>query len=283
MEKRSIDLGRCLVRDGKADCHCCEEICPQRAITSHAVDQEACDGCGLCTAVCPAAAIEAPEDYAEALKKTMALTPQVLMCGKASPGGVHCLGFLDRRLLWSLATKRPLSLDISRCESCRPAVFAWLQQEATACNDALARAGKKTIALVHVKPAPPQPKKPRKIERRSFFQALFHSTAEGLQEIAEAQIERSFRFDASAWLREQQAEACELFCGLALRDGCTACGLCTVVCPTGAVVLERGEHAALHFAGASCTGCNLCALHCPQGALELVPHFAGQRDFPLDR
>ena len=67
------------------------------------------------------------------------------MCGKASPGGVHCLGFLDRRLLWSLATKRPLSLDISRCESCRPAVFAWLQQEVTACNDALARAGKKTI------------------------------------------------------------------------------------------------------------------------------------------
>lgn len=99
MEKRSIDLGRCLVRDGKADCHRCEEICPQRAIASHAVDQEACDGCGLCTAVCPAAAIEAPEDYAEALKKTMALTPQVLMCGKASPGGVHCLGFLDRRLL----------------------------------------------------------------------------------------------------------------------------------------------------------------------------------------
>lgn len=196
---------------------------------------------------------------------------------------LHCLGFLDRRLLWSLATKRPLSLDISRCESCRPAVFAWLQQEVTACNDALARAGKKTIALVHVKPAPSQPKKPRKVERRSFFQALFHSTAEGLQEIAEAQIERSFRFDASAWLRAQQAEACELFCGLALRDGCTACGLCTVVCPTGAVVLERGEHAALHFAGASCTGCNLCALHCPQGALELVPHFAGQRDFPLDR
>lgn len=85
MEKRSIDLGRCLVRDGKADCHRCEEICSQRAIASHAVDQEACDGCGLCTAVCPAAAIEAPEDYAEALKKTMALTPQVLMCGKASP------------------------------------------------------------------------------------------------------------------------------------------------------------------------------------------------------
>ena len=88
---------------------------------------------------------------------------------------------------------------------------------------------------------------------------------------------------AGAEQRKQQAEACELFCGLALRDGCTACGLCTVVCPTGAVVLERGEHAALHFAGASCTGCNLCALHCPQGALELVPHFAGQREFPLDR
>ena len=112
MEKRSIDLGRCLVRDGKADCHRCEEICPQRAITSHAVDQEACDGCGLCTAVCPAAAIEAPEDYAEALKKTMALTPQVLMCGKASPGGVHCLGFLDRLGNFFLGGFRPAELHI---------------------------------------------------------------------------------------------------------------------------------------------------------------------------
>ena len=129
MEKRSIDLGRCLVRDGKADCHRCEEICPQRAIASPALDHEACDGCARFTAVWPAAAIEAPEDYAEALKKTMALTPQVLMCGKASPGGVHCLGFLDRRLLWSLATKRPLSLDIARWESCRPAGVGGLQQD----------------------------------------------------------------------------------------------------------------------------------------------------------
>ena len=34
MEKRSIDLGRCLVRDGKADCHRCEEICPQNVPVS---------------------------------------------------------------------------------------------------------------------------------------------------------------------------------------------------------------------------------------------------------
>lgn len=286
MEKRRIDLSRCLVRDDKADCHRCEEICPQKAIRGHAIDMAACDGCGLCSAVCPAAAITAPEDYTGALAKAQSLTPQVLMCEKASEGSVHCLGFLTRRLLWALAAKRPLALDISHCEACRPAVFAHLKQEVEACNAALAKAGQAGIALVHVKPAPPKPKKTRKVERRSFFKALFHSTAEGLQEIAEAQIEHSYRFDAAAWLKAQQAEPCELFCGLALQrreaGGCTSCGLCAVVCPTDALVLERGEAAVLHFDAAACTGCNLCALHCPQGVLEILPH-AGQRDFLLDR
>ena len=162
MEKRRIDLSRCLVRDGKADCHRCEEICPQKAIKDHVVDTAACDGCG-------------------------------------------------------------------------------------------------------------------------FFQALFHSTAEGLQEIAEAQIEHSYCFDAAAFLKAQQAEPCALFHGLALQQGCTACGLCAVVCPTQALALARGGKAALHVDPTACTGCNLCALHCPQGVLELLPQFAGQRDFPLDK
>ncbi len=283
MEKRRIDLSRCLVRDGKADCHRCEEICPQKAIQDHVVDTAACDGCGLCSAICPAAAIVAPEDYEGALTKAQELAPQVLMCEKASEGGVHCLGFLTRRLLWALAAKRPLALDISHCEACRPAVFAHLEREVAACNDALAEAGKKEIALVHVKPAPPKPKKTKKVERRGFFQALFHSTAEGLQEIAEAQIEHSYCFDAAAFLKAQQAEPCALFNGLALQEGCTACGLCAVVCPTQALALARGGKAALHVDPTACTGCNLCALHCPQGVLRLLPQFAGQRDFPLEQ
>ena len=132
MEKRRIDLSRCLVRDGKADCHRCEEICPQKAIQDHVVDTAACDGGGLCSAICPAAAIVAPEDYEGALTKAQELAPQVLMCEKASEGGVHCLGFLTRRLLWALAAKRPLALDISHCEACRPAVFAHLEREVAA-------------------------------------------------------------------------------------------------------------------------------------------------------
>ena len=58
MEKRRIDLSRCLVRDGKADCHRCEEICPQKAINGHVVDTAACDGCGLCVQPCAPKAIQ---------------------------------------------------------------------------------------------------------------------------------------------------------------------------------------------------------------------------------
>ena len=103
-----------------------------------------------------------------------------------------------------------------------------------------------------------------------------------MQEIAEAQIEHSYCFDAAAFLKAQQAEPCALFHGLALQQGCTACGLCAVVCPTRALALARGEQAALHVDPTACTGCDLCALHCPQGVLKLLPQFAGQRDFQLD-
>ena len=47
--------------------------------------------------------------------------------------------------------------------------------------------------------------------------------------------------------------------------------------------MARGGKAALHVDPTVCTGCDLCALHCPQGVLKLLPQFAGQRDFLLDK
>lgn len=281
MSKRNIDLARCLVHDGAVNCHLCEKICPQNAIQEHVIDMSRCDGCGLCQAVCPTAAIMSTEDYERALEKAAELEPQALMCQKAGEGNVSCLGFLNRRILWALASKRSLCLDISRCQKCRPAVYEWLLGEVEACNEALHRAQKDEIRLVHVKPQKTQPKPAPKVERRSFFQALFHSTAKGLQEIADSQIERFYFFDEMTWMKRQgpqRIEANTLFYGMAVRQGCTACGLCAVVCPTNALTFSREERR-LHFDPLLCKKCGLCAAHCPSEVLALLPHFNGQRDF----
>lgn len=278
MSKRSIDLARCLVHDGAVNCHLCEKICPQKAIEEHVIDMSRCDDCGLCQAVCPTAAIMATEDCGNDLDKAAALEPQVLMCRKVSEKGAFCLGFLNRRILWVLASRRGLCLDISRCQKCRPAVYEWLLGEAEAANEALRREQKTEIRLVHVKPQKSQPKPAKRVERRNFLQALFHSTTEGLQEIAASQIERYYFFEEMIWLQKQGEKPNELFYGLSIQPGCTACGLCAVVCPTRALTFSRGK-GRLHFDPLLCKNCGLCAAHCQPKVLSLLPHFDGQRDF----
>ena len=137
MGKRTIALNRCLCQQAGADCQKCRDVCPRDAIQAHEVLEDRCDDCGLCTAVCPTGAICSEVDYDRALERVVHLTPPVLMCRNIDPDGMICLGAINGRLLWGLAAVQPLSIDISRCASCKPEVFRHLTQEISDCNDAL--------------------------------------------------------------------------------------------------------------------------------------------------
>lgn len=70
------------------------------------------------------------------------------------------------------------------------------------------------------------------------------------------------------------------FARITASEGCTACGVCAQVCPTGALQLEFDDEAArfrLLFAPAICTGCDACLHLCDAGALDRGPvmPFAG--------
>ncbi|MEK6200893.1 MAG: 4Fe-4S binding protein [Desulfobulbaceae bacterium] len=51
-------------------------------------------------------------------------------------------------------------------------------------------------------------------------------------------------------------------------DKCFQCGVCTGVCPVGALSLRRPDMAVL-FDADKCTGCSLCVPICPVRAMEL--------------
>ena len=281
MPQRHIDLNRCLFHYTNISCSRCQDSCPQQAITNREIDAEKCDNCGLCTAICPTGAIQSDSDYDAALTATQKLTPQVLMCRKVSPAGMPCLGALNRRLLWALAENQPLSIDTSRCAACNPAVAKWLDTEIAACNEVLQAADKPLLKLVHVKEAAPAPKP---VARRSFFRSLFHAAADTATEIAAAQTQRQYAFDPVIWLEKQAASPCALFPGMTVQASCTACGLCTMLCPEKALAIcdtETGK--ALTFNPVKCTACGLCINNCPQTALRLQPQFDGQMQFPLQR
>ena len=55
-------------------------------------------------------------------------------------------------------------------------------------------------------------------------------------------------------------------------DACTACGLCSRFCPTGALSFSNGDGVfQIDFAPAACVDCGICALACPTHAL----HYTG--------
>lgn len=50
---------------------------------------------------------------------------------------------------------------------------------------------------------------------------------------------------------------------------CTACEVCTSICPTNALVIEKGRaQFQLQLNAAHCTGCGLCTAACPENALQ---------------
>ena len=52
------------------------------------------------------------------------------------------------------------------------------------------------------------------------------------------------------------------------EERCTQCGACSVICPAGALVLERPEMI-VRFLGEKCIICEHCVSACPSRAMEL--------------
>ena len=52
-------------------------------------------------------------------------------------------------------------------------------------------------------------------------------------------------------------------------EKCTHCSACTVVCPSGALVIENKASMEVLFKQDECTGCGLCIPACPYNAMVM--------------
>ncbi|MCK5069969.1 MAG: CoB--CoM heterodisulfide reductase iron-sulfur subunit A family protein, partial [Desulfocapsa sp.] len=54
------------------------------------------------------------------------------------------------------------------------------------------------------------------------------------------------------------------------QDDCIGCGICTSLCPYGAIVMEKvGKKRKAKTVSASCKACGICASHCPTFAISM--------------
>ena len=316
LEKIRLAAARCIKGRLQPPCRACEDVCPAGAFRWGVPHPDLCIECGLCTAVCPAAAVETRLDYAAKLTAVVAADASSvrLACAKSAPDSMlPCLGFLTRGILWAIASQKEVQLDIGSCRACLPAVYAHLAREAAALDAALAAAGRAPLRLLDAEPAA------REYSRRDFFRRFRdvakekfgqgdaaggagESAAVGAAAPAAAAGGRGAAgeaarrgdtaacaelaaFNPAAWAFAGGAPPAAVHADLALYSGCNACGFCACLCPHGALQAGvEGEDFVLSFTPQLCTACGLCIARCPKNALRLAASPAAKRwRIPLPR
>ncbi len=130
--------------------------------------------------------------------------------------------------------------------------------------------------------------------RRAFFGALLKRTVEAAAAIRSPDISRlaveitrgalsaspvirHARKRMAASLVELAGQAgktlsAKFFPDLSVTGRCALHGVCSAVCPSGALaVIQNEASAGLRFTPELCLACGLCTRHCPTGSLSLLP------------
>lgn len=279
VEKIRLSAAKCIKGYLQPPCRACEGVCPAGAFRWGMPQTELCLDCGLCTAVCPAGAIETRQSYAAKLSGALS-APQVhLACTKTVPDSMlPCLGFLTRGILWAIASKREVQLDVGACRSCVPAVYEHLCRESAAANTALEAAGRTLLRLQDTEPAA------REYSRRDFFRRFRDAAKEKFGQTDAAggagsdgaevhSAERMLQGDTSGADADAAAGQDEGRAGDAAEtqeENPTYPSL-TAFDPSAWAFLYGAFPAAVHgdlalYSG--CNACGFCAHLCPQGALQ---------------
>jgi ferredoxin len=294
-----VDATRCAAADG---CRICTATCPHGALApgpegAMAIEAARCTGCGACVGACPRLALELPraapaeiDAQLDALLDGGEAPGIAFVCERAAehdagptgwfPISVPCAGAVAPGWLVQALARGAAAVAVRPCgrDDCRfgrPGLVADRVAYCRALLDALGDPADRAQLLAADGPVPPPPAVRPLVATPATRGAPLGdpaATAEAVLALAHGRPD--------AVVAHPQSPL-----GLVdLAPGCTACGACVRVCPTGALALERdGEGVALTFEAARCVGCAACAPACPERVVEVaratavVPLAAGRR------
>lgn len=313
------DEAQCLnYRYRHAGCQRCVQACPAQAIRLSTglpvLDPQVCVHCGACLAICPTGVFSQrvdPEallvERSQALRcERLAVVCPVHTAPSTTEAPVErvlrharCLASLDvdRLLALTCDGRRDLWLEDSPCAACSISLAHRQIVAAVEAANALLIGFGKPARVHRVAAAPPadtagraatgkrRPRRlpvvqatPGSLARRELFARLRPSAAE-------AEPGRRLQRRLHRWSPPSNPSACVPASAVPFADvqvddaRCTACGLCTTLCPTAALRLQiqgvppgekpkGGEAWELVFQPAACVDCGICAVACPEQAVR---------------
>lgn len=295
-----FDGKRCLRRRlNSCDCSNCLDACPAGALfldnrhIQH--DTSKCTHCMKCMVVCPNDAFSIPGYNLDALGESMENTDlSVFSCVRQvqihpEEKVVPCMGMFSIEMLLVIGMKGPdvTAFNISTCPECenKAAVDSFINSLTYLQDRAAALLNTRFLLLTHQD----QINSLAKGGRRSFLSGITDKmislAASPFVQKPDAAIDtptQNRRIPKKVQLIKKlikfadndQKELITSLCvyHMTVSSDCTLCPLCSGICPTGALKVDRlGGEKTLLFRNTLCSGCGLCVLFCKQNALRLLP------------
>ena len=286
--KLSILSANCLnLHSPLADCHICETVCPQKAISFQDGNLQAqnCSLCGICAMVCPTQVFQI--DLPALLHQ--ASTPLSICCSQNTTAPtnvlrVNCIQQFNPLAIIYLLYRYPsvhIHIPTELCKQCSHQWYAqgFLQQLETY------KLPSERLQLITTQNAPVAENR-----RRELFRDLFHRTEDTSKKVLTQAIEKiSTEFSSEEVTQEEptvfpsrlplyalyakkqiplQDEHTLPFRALSCTT-CTFCGACAHICPTQAIEIKKeNKNKQLLFHPELCINCNLCQKICMQRGLS---------------
>lgn len=271
------------------------DACPRGAIELQPlkIDPDRCDGCGICTSLCPTDALSLNAGHKQAIESGVSEgRPVRIHCSmvRGEGRGVSCLGMLDYTTLAGLMSKANSDLELisgpcNDCEKSRGGDVA-LRNLKTA-NGIMAVFGRRERGRI-INLETTDEAAGKGYTRREVFRGL-GATLKRLMAVDEGSME------PERWSRGSVPKKREVFLRLVAElgkfhaadsgvpfpfygkeigsrcNGCNDLWRCATFCPTGALSLSYDDsQAGIDFESMRCIGCGLCETVCPERAVSSI-------------